>query len=266
MTKISKTVRHNINFKSLGLSILIGLGINVINVVKVLASPSFQITPIEMQFAPSGGSVNRSYNLQNTGDKPVAVQISIVKREMGIDGVETFTDGEEDFIIYPPQIILKPNENQSIRVTWLGESQPSKELAYRIIAEQIPIESLENTTVEQEGVRVNIKVLFKYIGTIYITPPNAKPNIVLQGAESKVGENGKNDLVLNFENQGTMRQLLTNLKLTLSNQGKTVTLSGEKLKGIEGENILAGNKRQFIIPWPQELPVGEVTATFEINR
>ncbi|BFM38518.1 fimbria/pilus periplasmic chaperone [Synechocystis sp. LKSZ1] len=255
-----------INFKGFALAILVGVGINVINPVKSLATPSFQLTPMEMQFTPSGGGVNRSFLVQSAGDKPIAVQITIVKRQMAVDGAEVRTDAEEDFIIYPPQIILQPNQTQSVRVTWLGESSPTKELAYRIIAEQVPIESIESQPTESKTERVaNIKVLFKYEGTIYITPSNASPQIILQTAESLV-EKDRTQLVLNFENQGTAHQLLNSLKVTLtSNDGKTVTLQGEQLKGVIGENILAGNKRRFVLPWPKELPVGPVTATFETS-
>jgi fimbrial chaperone protein len=71
-----------------------------------------------------------------------------------------------------------------------------------------------------------------------------------------------------MENQGTAHlKFFSNLKLSLkSAQGQTVTLTGEQqLQGVVGQNILAGNKRQFVLPWPKELPVGPVTATFEIN-
>ncbi|WLT38255.1 hypothetical protein NON20_22650 [Synechocystis sp. B12] len=186
---------------------------------------------------------------------------------MSIDGTEELPPAEEDFIVFPPQIILMPNQLQAVRVVWVGDSAPSKELPYRIIAEQVPVEAIERTIDQPVEDRiVDIKVLFKYLGTIYITPPNASSKVILDSAESLVSEDGIKKLVLNFENQGTAHKLLTGLEINLISEGKTVTLSGdEQLKGVIGENILAGNKRRFVLPWPKELPVGPVTATFTTN-
>lgn len=231
------------------------------------ASPSFQLSPMEMQFTPAGGGASRSFLLRSTGTQPVAVQISVAGRQMSIDGIEEMPLEEEDFVVYPPQIILMPNQVQAVRVVWVGDPTPAEELPYRIVAEQVPIDALEPKIDEPTDTRiVDIKVLFKYVGTIYVTPPNASPKVVLEGAEPFTSEDGSQKLVLNFENQGTAHQLLTSLKINLTAEGKTITLSGdEQLKGVIGENMLPGNKRRFVLPWPKELPVGPVTATFTTN-
>jgi fimbrial chaperone protein len=232
-----------------------------------IASPSFQLSPMEMRFSPIGGGASRSFLLRSAGTQPVAIQISIVTRNVSIDGIEELPPAEDDFIVFPPQIILMPNQTQTVRVVWVGDDSPSKELPYRIVAEQVPIDALEPKIDEPTDTRiVDIKVLFKYVGTIYVTPPNASPKVVIEGAEPFTSEDGSQKLVLNFENQGTAHKLLTGLVVNLTSAGQTITLSGdEQLKGVIGENILAGNKRRFVLPWPKELPVGPVTATFTTN-
>ncbi|UOO11603.1 MULTISPECIES: fimbria/pilus periplasmic chaperone [unclassified Synechocystis] len=222
---------------------------------------------MEMRLSPVGGGASRSFLLQSTGTQPVAVQLSVAGRKMSIDGVEELPIEEENFVLYPPQVILRPNQVQAVRVVWVGNPTPAQELPYRIIAEQVPIDDLQPTVDMPTDRRVaDIKVLFRYVGTIYVTPPNASPKVFLEGAEPSTTEDGSQKLVLNFENQGTAHQLLRGLTVNLTSEGKTVTLSGdEQLKGVIGENILAGNKRRFVLPWPKELPVGPVTATFTTN-
>ena len=46
------------------------------------------------------------------------------------------------------------------------------------------------------------------------------------------------------------------------NQGSQLTLKPEQLEGVNNGVILAGNQRRFSMPWPQQLPIGEVTGTF----
>ena len=47
---------------------------------------------------------------------------------------------------------------------------------------------------------------------------------------------------------------------------KTVELGSEALPNIAGQNILAGQKRRFMLPWPEGLPDGPFRVTFDFIR
>lgn len=257
------------------ITIATALGITLLTAQSALAGAAFRVLPLSMSFEPSGRGATRSFQVESTGDEPVALQVQMVKREMKLDGTENYPDADSDFLVYPPQILLKPGSQQTVRVTWLGNPEPEKELAYRVIVEQLPIKvpDPKKEEINQNQVRVNINTLLRYLGAIYIVPKSAAPQLVLDSAVHSKGKNGTDELVVTFNNQGSAHRLLKELKLNLtptSNDGKipigsAVTLKPEQLKGVTGENILAGNKRQFVIPWPKELPVSPVTATFEIE-
>jgi hypothetical protein len=58
------------------------------------------------------------------------------------------------------------------------------------------------------------------------------------------------------------------LKLHLAPVGqesKVVNLLPDQLKGVNGENLLAGSKRQFALACPTAFPIGPVSATFEFD-
>jgi fimbrial chaperone protein len=225
---------------------------------------AFKLLPISRTFAPAGSGATQSYQVVNDSDAPLAVQMSVVQRQMDLAGKESYQPADEDFLVYPPQILLQPQKTQTVRVTWLGDPQPAKELAYRIIAEQMPI-NLEKPKDNQTQPVGQVKVLLRYLGSLYIRPTNVKPDLVLETAELQKGKNGTNELAINFYNRGTARAALKNLKLHLVGQGATVDLQPEQLKEINNAVILAGNKRRFVMPWPNNLPVGSVTATFEFG-
>jgi fimbrial chaperone protein len=223
--------------------------------------------------APVGRASSQAFRVVNTStEQPVAVELYMAKRDVAPDGTETWNRevGEENFLLYPPQTILQPGEEQVVRVTWLGEAKPDYELAYRLIAEQVPVDFApepEPTIVEGRQIRINS--LVRYAGSVYITPENVAPDVVIESAEYQQDEQGNDLLVLTFYNQGTAHTLLENLTLTLTPVGQpdqAVTLSPEELSKINRTNILAQHRRRFVLPWHPDLPVGEVEVSFDYQQ
>jgi fimbrial chaperone protein len=226
---------------------------------------AFKLLPISREFTPTGTGATQSYQVVNDSDERLAVEISMVKRQMDLAGKESYQEADDDFLVYPPQILLEPQKTQTVRVTWLGDPKPEKELAYRIVAEQLPID-LDKPKENQTKPIGQIKVLLRYLGSVYIEPANVKPDVVLEAAVPQKGTNAADQLAITLNNQGSARAILKSLKLSLTSaQGTAVTLQPEQLKGMNNEVILAGNKRQFVIPWPTGLAVGPVTAKFEFG-
>jgi len=233
----------------------------VYTIIIVLSVSYFQLFAIEFkpmnaEFSPTKGTT-RSFTAINTSKNELAaVQMSIADWHVDIDGIETYTNNEEDFLIYPSQMILKPEQTQVVRVTWLGNKSQETELAYRIIAEQLPVD-LNAEAFEGSG---RIKVMMKFIGGLYITNPSAKPNIILK---STIEEN-YDTIRLIFENNGMRHDHLHDLSIAFTSKDTDikVTLHKEQLDGINGENILAKTSRRFKIPWPEKLPKGPVSITF----
>ncbi len=227
------------------------------------AGAAFRLDPPRMTFSPSGSGATRSFRVQSTGDQPVAVEIRMKQRVVDLQGNETQPDAEADFVVYPPQMLLKPGESQTVRVTWLGNPNPPSELAYRIVAEQLPV-NLPTIEQVQNGVKINLKALYVYVGSVFITPRQATPKVLVTQAVCQAAGTGK-QLALTLENQGTGHTYLTDLKLRLAAGGAAtpIQLQPPDLPGITGENLLAGSKRQFLLPCPAPLPLGPVAAQLE---
>ncbi len=223
---------------------------------------AFKLDPISRVFEPAGAGATQSYQVINDSAEQIAVELSMVERKISLDGEETTESADDDFLVYPSQMILPPQGVQSVRVTWLGNPNPEKELAYRLVAEQLPINLEKPEASQPETTTGGIKMMFRYMGSVYIRPKNAQSNVVLNSITHEKGTDGNDLLVVTFDNQGTRRAVLSELNLNLTSQGNQLTLKPEQLEGINNGVILAGNKRKFTIPWPQQLPIGEVTGTF----
>ncbi len=226
---------------------------------------AFRFIPFIAEFEPSGSGANRTYTVENTSDDRIAVEISIYRRGMNLDGSDRLGDADDDFIVYPTQVVLEPHRKQAIRVQFIGDPAPDHELAYRIIAEQLPVE-LDSEP--EPG--ANVRILVRYVGSIYVRPRQAEYDVVLESAGSERLEDGSTGLAITLHNKGTAHAILSNLELSLTSQnGPTptgLTLSSEFLKGMTGENILAQHKRRFVLPWPAKLPRGPVQAGFVFDK
>ncbi len=236
------------------------------------ADPAYRLTPARVDFTPSGEGATQSFQVISTGDAPVAVELHMTGREVSVDGIETQPDAENDFLVYPSQLLLQPGEAQTVRVTWLGDPSPDHELAYRIISEQLPIDMPQANVPTPTALTVDIKAIFRYVGSVYILPPDAKPSVTLTSVTHQ-NAGGQDQLVLDFKNQGTAHQILKGLTLTIAPTGAdgqpqsqgTIHLTSNQLEGVEGENILAGQERRFVIPYPAGLPIGPLTGSFELE-
>ena len=221
----------------------------------------FKLVPIVMDFAPSGRDASQAFRVENDSEQRVAAQISMLKRDMELDGKEINADGDDDFVVHPSQILLGPKETQTVRVKWVGERKPSQELAYRIVAEQLPV----NLTKERQA-GAKIDILVRYFGSVYIVPKGARSNVVLDSVSAQRDEKGTNQVAIVLHNRGTAHTVLRDLQLKLQAGDKTVELGPDELKGMAGENILAGKKRRFVLPRPAGLPDGPVKVNFDFKR
>lgn len=229
----------------------------------VTAGPTqaYRVVPLTIDLEPAGRGAQGQFRVINDTPSPVALQVTIQKRETAPDGSDVLTPVDEgQFLLFPPQMVLRPGQSQAVRVQWRGDAAPASELAFRIITEQLPI----NLQRERQG-GAQVTLLLRYEGTLYVSPPNAAPNIAVEGAEPATDDKGEQRLSVTVKNQGTRHALLGNLKLNVTAGGQSVTMSPEQLEGMNGANILAGATRRFSVAWPAGLPVGPVQVGLEFE-
>lgn len=237
----------------------------VLLAVPAFPAAAFELLPISREFAPAGRNATQSYEVVNDGDEPLAVELSMLRRQTDINGTETYSSGDDDFLIYPTQILLEPGKTQSVRVTWLGDPQPTTELSYRLLAEQLPI-NLDQADENQTRPVGGVQVLLRYLGSVYIRPANPAANVVLETIEPQPDASQPPGFAITLNNQGNARAVLRNFHLHLVlPTGESVSLQPEQLTSINNSVILAGHLRRFIIPYPNGFSVSPTTATFEFD-
>ncbi len=91
---------------------------------------AFKLTPIEMVFEPAGRGATRTFQITNAHDQPIAVEIRLAARDMSLSGEDVLSDAEDSFAVFPAQAIVLPGKSQTVRVQWLGDPAPERELAF----------------------------------------------------------------------------------------------------------------------------------------
>ena len=218
------------------MALALGLGLGI-------SARAMTFTPIEMDFSPTGRGATQIFRLENNTAEPAAVEMVIKSRAMAINGDDVLGDADDQFSIFPPQLVLQPGQQQSVRVQYIGAATIDKERAFRLVVEQLPVDLGE---APQDGGRM--RLLVKYIASLYVVPRNVRALLSVSDAQI-VKEDEQRWLRFKVQNDGGTRKILKNAKLIVG----PLSLSGDALTGMEGENVLAQTARVFRVKLPAEV-------------
>ena len=201
---------------------------------------ALSVTPLAVDMAPSGSGANAVYTLSNPGTDPVAVGITVKRRELNREGVEHLGDAgvADNFVIFPPRVIVPPGEQRAVRLRYVGKQDIERELAYRVIFKQVPLEDM--APLDETGVQV----LIQFNTRLFVTPADGASVLA---AELQPAEAGAATLLL--ANAGNKRVYLLEPTITLHGPGEAArTLEGPLLETIRGTLLMAGGERSFLLP------------------
>ena len=207
------------------------------------AANAISFTPIEVDFSPSGRAATQVFRLENTTAEPTAVEITMKTRKMERNGEDALGDADDQFNIFPAQVVLQPGQVQTVRVQYTGPAAIDVERPFRLIAEQLPIDVGQ---APQNGGRM--RLLVKYVASAYVVPANVKALLSVQAVQEMSDSQG-NWLDVTVLNEGGARKVMRDAKLVIGG----MTLEGAAMKGLAGENILAKTTRVFRIAAPAGL-------------
>lgn len=212
---------------------------------------AFKLTPIEAEFGPGRLAV-QTFKVENSDAQPVAVELSVHSRGMAGNGEDILAPTPEAFTVFPDQIVLQPGETQSVRVQWNGTEVPTSEVAYRLMAEQLPID------IGGDGAsRSGLKLMVKYLAALYVRP--AEPAAVLEASVSADSREGQKLAKVLVSNTGNAHAVLQADMLELYAGGQKVSYTPEQREQVHGKNVLPGVQRELLLPWSPALDAGALT-------
>jgi len=171
------------------------------------AQGDLMIMPKRLVF--DGSQRSREINLINTGSDSATYAISIVQYKMTESGnFEEVTEPEEgqrfatDFLrYYPRQVVLGPNEAQTVRIQLtrtgnLEQGEYRSHIYFRAVEKQIALGEEDQN--EAEGISINIKTVFGISIPVIIRQGESTTSIELSGLDlNRDPENPLLSLVIN---------------------------------------------------------------------
>jgi fimbrial chaperone protein len=225
---------------------------------------AYTVEPSVLRFGVSGGDSSAFLRLSNRAAKPAAVEIVINEFDRDLDGRAVIGhEADDDFIVYPAQMILMPGDETNVQVRWIGAAVSNVERAFTLTTREVSIPRKDDEhSAAGDGVSINVNVLTNYDVRIYVTPRGAKPKVTVEAANVTTQPQGKL-LEVTLANLGTAHHPLRDLSLVLipidpagaSLRQSPVTLAARDVPGMSAA-LLAGGRRRLLIPWPADLPAG----------
>jgi fimbrial chaperone protein len=217
---------------------------------------AIRLIPLTATMVTDDDGTRRTFRIQNPAEQPAAVQISIFARATQLDGTEIRTPADQLFTVFPAQMVIMPGETQAVRVEWLSAITTDHEQAFRIIAEQLAIDFNES----KQQTREQIKLLMRYEGMIYIQPKLASA-AKIDVLDSRYIDKPTPALQVTLKNTGDTHLVLKKPFLQLTNAQYQLKLQGLTISDLLNTNMLAGETRQFTLPWPKDFNPDKFTTT-----
>jgi fimbrial chaperone protein len=191
---------------------------------------TFNISPIRAQL--SAAHRTEALTLTNADDAPVVVQVHLVSWSQK-DGVEKLEDTRE-LLATPPVLQIAANAQQIIRVALRRDPDPTQELTYRVIFEEVP----QAAPQQFSGLRVALHLSVP----IFVAPAQGKasPQVAWQ---SRWLSNGQFEVAAT--NSGTGHLQVTDFEAQFPG-------SLMPLRGIASKYILPGSRMSWILTPPAD--------------
>jgi fimbrial chaperone protein len=233
-----------------------------------LSASAYSVSPNLLLLRPQGGNASGFIQLANRSPQPVAVELTVHPHHRDIDGRSLegpADDAGDDFLLYPAQLVLLPGDETSVQVRWIGPAMLDTERAYTVVTRQVPIpRAVADAPEPVEGVHLDLTVLMNYEVRVYVTPPGAKPKVVVESITTIPEGTDSDQLEIMLVNQGTARATLGGASLELraerSSSRNGITLPPGSLPALKIP-LLPGERRRLVVPRPPALPPGPVRAS-----
>jgi P pilus assembly chaperone PapD len=206
----------------------------------------------------SGPGSIQTFEVRNDGDKSLAVRFLVLFRAVGPEGKEINEDAGGLFTIYPARVVVEPRSSSAVKLQWNGPANVASERAFRLVAENVALDTAEPSA-------SGIKVMFRYIASIYVGKATFAPDLIwtVKGAKGATGVKGYNVEILN---RGQRHVVADSTLLTITAaKGSLVKLGAEELGPLSGANYLPGQPMRLFIPHAEAVPGKTYTARFEYD-
>jgi fimbrial chaperone protein len=203
-----------------------------------------QVSPISLEFSPTEQA--QGLWLSNTGTATLRAQVRV--QQWSQAGGEEILSATSELVASPPILQIPAGQSQLVRIIRLANDPPTRELSYRLLVDELPDETRDETS--------GLQLLLRYSIPVFVLPggaptiPPGQPVTATDVSTLTARLQADNGGMLQVDNRGQQRARISNL-VYVNADGSRVEL----VPGLLGF-VLAGQQLQWPLPLPGSAHAG----------
>lgn len=222
---------------------------------------ALRVSPMILEVTPTGRTSIARVELAHTGDSEFPVEVQMFRGEISETGELKLTPADEDFLVFPAQVVVPARSQQVFRVQYIGEPELVTSENYYMQIRQIPVDLA--TGQSQVQVVVNYNIL------VNVIPQDTRPEAVIESIRPVVREN-VNGIEVRVKNSGTRYFTAGTLPWRITGTAEDGTAVDIRLPPTEISKLIGvgvitpGRARIFFIPTEKPLVEGSIQADVDL--
>jgi P pilus assembly chaperone PapD len=231
------------------------------SLVAPITAEAMTVQPVVIDLATAGRAMSEVIIVENTFDRPLAVELTMQSLELTEDGVHATGQDTQELAVFPPQAVIQPGERQNFRVQYVGDPVLAKSKHFYVTVSQLPVQTDEGGA--------NIQLLYNFQVLVSVAPGDAQPSITISSAEIGRNAEGQPVPVIVASNSSAAHGYLSRGRLEIvqrSAGGQELfrkELTGPQIQQSLGYGLIGGmQSRRVVLPEPLPSADGTVTVRY----
>jgi fimbrial chaperone protein len=201
-------------------------------------------------FKPKNNITKKTIFISNPKNEYLPIELKMFRVKPSIKGEDNLAEDKNNFLIVPSQILLRPNEKQSITIKWTGPRIISEEQQYKLSVKTISIkDKIKDKKLKKDKVKINFNIVTNYLYNFYVQPSLQNKKIQLTSVKF-LKDSKEPKMKFSFINNGNSIYKFQEIELELKpkyDSSKITTVSIKESKSFR--NIFPKSTKQVEIPW-----------------
>ena len=139
---------------------------------------AMNVSPMAVELTTTGSKSSARIQVLNVNPQALPFEVKVYRLDFGPDGKSVETPADGDFIVFPPQGLIKTNQRQVVRIQWIGGALDSSR-GYHVAINQLPV-PLDPTKINKTKRAFDVQVVYHMKVLATVAPPGSKPIVFVE--------------------------------------------------------------------------------------
>jgi len=211
-----------------------------------------------LDLAVAGANSRGQITVENDSQGPLPVDIVVSRLEIDENGKVASQPAGEEFLIIPPQAMVKAGASQVFRIQWVGDANIKLSQSYTFSVNQVPVKLPEGES--------GVQMVFNFGALVNIAPSHGVATLSVVKSDIEKDKDGKSRAALTFKNTGNMHAELIDATIKMSGGAWSTTLTPSQLHLAFGTGLVQpGKTRKFLMPGEIPADVSKINASVDFK-